>query len=243
MPSTPSPRLPLFPHVWLPLLAFVMAVLLFELTRLDLWLADALYAVSGSSWALRDAWATKVLIHDGGRLLVALVAGALLFAASASVVVPRLRGWRGALWYLLGSALLSALAVNLLKAVTHVDCPWDLARYGGEYPYVRTFVSTVGGSSHGACFPAGHASAAYAWLGAYYVARECMPRWRGRVLVVILGAGLLFGFGQQLRGAHFLSHDLWTLGICWCVSTVLYLLAFDRKNLQMLDVPAVDADG
>ena len=39
-----------------------------------------------------------------------------------------------------------------------------------------------------------------------------------------LGLGLLFGIGQQLRGAHFLSHDLWSLAICWTVSLVIFRL-------------------
>lgn len=232
MPSTSAARLPLIPHVCLPLLAFVLAVLSFELSGVDLWLADRVFALSGGSWALRDAWATKTLIHDGGRLLVAVVTGALLLTASASLFVARLERWRGTLWYLLGSALLSAVAVNLLKSGTHVDCPWDLARYGGEFPYIRSFLSPAANASHGACFPAGHASAAYAWLGAYYVARTHAPRWKGRVLAAILGAGLLFGVGQQLRGAHFLSHDLWTLGICWSLSTALYLLTFGRRRTR-----------
>jgi membrane-associated PAP2 superfamily phosphatase len=39
-----------------------------------------------------------------------------------------------------------------------------------------------------------------------------------------LVAGGVFGAAQQLRGAHFLSHDLWTLATCWTVSLLLFLL-------------------
>lgn len=34
----------------------------------------------------------------------------------------------------------------------------------------------------------------------------------------------VFGAAQQLRGAHFLSHDLWTLATCWTVSLLLFLV-------------------
>lgn len=38
-------------------------------------------------------------------------------------------------------------------------------------------------------------------------------------LALPLTLGLVFGIGQQLRGAHFLSHDLWTAWLCWlCAS-------------------------
>ncbi|MNV84902.1 hypothetical protein D3C71_1788110 [compost metagenome] len=44
--------------------------------------------------------------------------------------------------------------------------------------------------------------------------------------------GLLFGFAQQLRGAHFLSHDVWTLAISWFVALALYL-AMARREAPM----------
>jgi membrane-associated PAP2 superfamily phosphatase len=49
-------------------------------------------------------------------------------------------------------------------------------------------------------------------------------------LSVGLGLGLLFGFAQQLRGAHFLSHDLWTLGIAWSAALTLYLAMAPLKH-------------
>ncbi len=229
MHSTSASRLFLLRHVWLPLLAFTIATLLLELSRFDLWLADALYGLSGGTWSLRDAWVTRTLIHDDGRALVGSLGGVLLVAAPASRYAARFRHWQRGLWYLLAAVGLSAVAVNVLKEITHVNCPWDLLRYGGEFPYLRNFAPQPAGLSPGACFPAGHASAAYAWLGAYYVAREYAPRWKVRVLGGVLVCGVLFGFGQQLRGAHFISHDLWTLGICWCVATLLYVLVFDRS--------------
>jgi membrane-associated PAP2 superfamily phosphatase len=38
-----------------------------------------------------------------------------------------------------------------------------------------------------------------------------------RWLIAALAAGLLLGLVQQLRGAHYLSHTLWTAWICWAV--------------------------
>jgi hypothetical protein len=42
--------------------------------------------------------------------------------------------------------------------------------------------------------------------------------------------GVVFGATQQLRGAHFLSHDLWTAAICWFNSLGWYWFAFCRKR-------------
>jgi membrane-associated PAP2 superfamily phosphatase len=230
MQSYPVSSRFLVQHVWLPLLAFAACALLLEFTDADLWLADRLYGLAGAGWDLRDAWATRTLIHDGGRLFVAVVATLVFSIATAGRRVAALARWQTGLWYLLASALLCTLTVNALKSLTHVACPWDLLRYGGHLPYVHNFAPRRPGLEATACFPAGHASAAYAWLGAYYVAREYAPRWKGRVFGAVLGLGLLFGFGQQLRGAHFISHDLWTLGICWAIASALYLCVWQTSQ-------------
>jgi hypothetical protein len=41
---------------------------------------------------------------------------------------------------------------------------------------------------------------------------------------MVLGLGLLFGTTQQLRGAHFLSHDIWTFALCWSINALLAAL-------------------
>src|SRR3546814_7721096 len=67
----------------------------------------------------------------------------------------------------------------------------------------------------GRCFPAGHASAGYAWVALFFFFGGTRPQWRWKGLVAGLCAGLVFGVSQQLRGAHFASHDAWTLMVCW----------------------------
>ena len=72
-----------------------------------------------------------------------------------------------------------------------------------------------GGS--GRCFPAGHASTGFAFMGGFFALRTQAPGMAGLWLAVALAAGLLFGGVQQLRGAHFMSHTLWTAWLCWVV--------------------------
>jgi membrane-associated PAP2 superfamily phosphatase len=55
-------------------------------------------------------------------------------------------------------------------------------------------------------------------------------KWRLLGLAVGGGLGLLFGISQQLRGAHFLSHDVWTAGICWATALLTYLLFWHRAS-------------
>jgi membrane-associated PAP2 superfamily phosphatase len=73
-----------------------------------------------------------------------------------------------------------------------------------------------GGS--GGCFPAGHASTGFAFLGGYFAYRGSEPGRARAWLVGGLTAGLVLGLTQQMRGAHFMSHTLWSGWVCWCVA-------------------------
>jgi len=210
-------------HLLRPLIAFLLVVTLLEFSGIDLWVADQLYHWSGDMWVWRDAWLTATLIHEGGRKLVTVLALTLLLLLAASYRLPSLRHLRSGLWYLLVSALLSGLVINMAKRLTQIDCPWDLLRYGGIADYVRNFMSHANTGGGGGCFPAGHSSAGYGWFGFYYFVRHYWPRWQWWALASVLLLGLVFGIGQQLRGAHFVSHDVWTLGLCWFIATTLAL--------------------
>jgi membrane-associated PAP2 superfamily phosphatase len=82
------------------------------------------------------------------------------------------------------------------------------------------------------CFPAGHASGGYAWLAFYFLGVYKQSAWRWVGLGFALSIGLIFGVSQQLRGAHFITHDLWTLGICWFFSLLIFKLIFLAKASQ-----------
>jgi membrane-associated PAP2 superfamily phosphatase len=230
---TPSLRVPddlmnsrfVWAHLWWPLLAMSLLIAAWTVGHRDLWLADRLYAWQGGRWAMKHAFLTEDIIHIVGRnLSLAAWLGVL-----ACFVASRYRkGWshlRKPLGYLLLATLVASLLVAWVKSWSNVDCPWDLLRYGGERPYIDLFSLRPVGLSRGACFPAGHASGGYAWFALYFYFRAVRPAWRWYGFATGLVLGLTFGFAQQLRGAHFLSHDLWTATLCW-VAVASVSLAF-----------------
>ncbi len=211
-------------HVWLPLIALIVVLAAATIGHGDQWLADRIYAWGGRAWVLRDGFVTDALIHVAGRDF-SIGCWLLLLAAWVTARVrPDWRFLRRPLAYLLVAVLLSTLLVAWIKAWSNMDCPWDLARYGGSKPFVGLFALRPLGLPRGACMPAGHASGGYAWMALYFFFAVVRPRWRRYGLAIGVGLGLLFGFSQQLRGAHFLSHDAWTAGICWATALALYLL-------------------
>ena len=200
---------------------FIVLMAVVHWLALDFRLADALYGLQGGEWVLKDHVLLQDWLHRGGRTLSQWMGGGVILALLASLPSTPLRPWRRPLLFLFLAVAGSTLVVSTLKHLVSMECPWDLARYGGEWPYVGLLKWRPGGMPDTACFPAGHASAGYAWLALYFFLAATLPRLRWLGLATGLGLGLVFGITQQLRGAHFLSHDLWTLMLCWTISTLL----------------------
>nr|WP_243748827.1 phosphatase PAP2 family protein [Pseudomaricurvus alcaniphilus] len=146
-----------------------------------------------------------------------------------------MRAHRQGLAFLCSTVILALLLVSTLKGLTHIDCPWSFQRYGGERAYEPIF-QKIFGSGNGRCFPSGHASGGYAWIALYFYCLLYKPRWRYVGLAFGLLLGLTFGLAQQLRGAHFVSHDIWTLTICWYTGLLGYVL--QRRLIARLEAGA-----
>lgn len=227
-------------HGLLPAVMFALAAISLP-GAADLAIADWIYRLEGGRWALHHHYVTQFLLHDVAKRVEIVAGVAILVTALASTRVPRLRVWRRSLWYLAVTLPVSVGLVGGLKSLGRGLCPWDLSRYGGDQPDTFYFAAAPGQTIGGHCFPAGHAAGGYAFLALYFVCLQIRPRWTGWGLAVGIGLGLLLGIDQQLRGAHFLSHDLWTAAICWFTSLGFYLLFFGPQPARNIYGPPVNA--
>ena len=207
-------------------LLFLFVMLFFSILNIDFTITDFIYHLQGNSWAWKDTLITQEILHKGGKWLSLMMGVAILFLLVLSTVTTHLKGYRTPLLYLFSATLLSTLLVATIKQLVSMECPWDLISYGGEQDFIGLLDIRPPAMPASACFPAGHASAGYTWIALYFFFAATRPQWRFKGLALGLGLGLTFGLTQQLRGAHFLSHDLWSAMICWTVSFVLakYLL-------------------
>ncbi|MDM0046011.1 phosphatase PAP2 family protein [Variovorax dokdonensis] len=212
----------------------VMALFLllaWDASGLDLPLASL--SADGAGFALRDNVFLVRVLHEGGRFLSWAGLGLMLVALFRPFGVLRQLDRAGRLQLVL-SLILSVIAVTLVKHGSTTSCPWDLEQFGGAAHHVSHWAWGVRDGGPGRCFPAGHASAGFAWLGGYFVLRSVAPRAARRWLWVALVAGFTFGVSQQLRGAHYASHTLWTAWICWSVSMALDALFQARQARRVL---------
>jgi membrane-associated PAP2 superfamily phosphatase len=224
-------------HAWLPLLAFAVAFVALEVFALDPALARAWYFDTATMrWRGTGAgdWWAHDLLHTGGRWAVRGVAALALAAWLSSFAVARLRHWRRPAGFVFVAILLSTTVVGGLKAITNVDCPWDLAGFGGLNPYVPLFADRPNDLKHAACFPGAHSSSGFALVCFYFIWRDRRPRLAGWALALGLLVGIAFSIGQEARGAHFLSHDLTSAAIVWGIQLGLYFAWFSASSRSSL---------
>ncbi len=214
--------------LWSGLPLAVMALLLLvDVPRLDFALAHLFYDPQAGFIGRHSAFLEDVL-HDRAKQAVILLGVLAVAGFGASLLPTRLRQWRRPLGYLVLALGLSTAIVTPLKAVTAVQCPWSLAEFGGVEPYAPLLGHHPYVDKPGRCWPGGHASAGFSLLALFFALRDRRPRLARAALVGALALGTLFSIGRMMQGAHFLSHNLWTLLFDWMISLVCYRLVLYR---------------
>lgn len=193
-------------------LGALACVVAWDAGGLDLAFAHVFGTATG--FPMREQWFLVQVMHEGARRLGWL----LVLVLALSVWWPRgllRRIDASERLQMAVSALIALAAVSITKNLSNTSCPWDLAEFGGVARYASHWALGMLDGGGGRCFPAGHASAGFAFVGGYFALRRKQPgaaRWWLAGSVV---AGLILGGAQQVRGAHFMSHTLWTGWICW----------------------------
>lgn len=206
------------------LISALMLMALNQFTNIDLILADYYFDFQTKHFRWKSTWFAQQLMHvyvkdcimTLGFTLIGfvLVDAVMTFSWVISWLRIRLR-------FTAVAAVLVPLIISVLKQQSALHCPWDEQRYGGTAPYLRLFDTIPSSMEAGHCFPAGHASTGL-WLASFCV--FWLPH-RPRVAVGVffagLGVGLVLGWVQQMRGAHFLSHTLWSM---WIASAIIFIM-------------------
>jgi membrane-associated PAP2 superfamily phosphatase len=192
--------------------------------RVDLTIARWFFDDARQVVPLTEQWLLKTLLHDAARTASAVAALTLLGLTVASWATrqPRAVGaHRDALLFTSIATLVAAAIVGALKHFSSHACPWDLEVFGGSAAYhpllgVHARTPDVAG-----CFPAAHPLSGYAWLAVGFALYPTARRRAWQSWALALFFGTLFGAVQIARGAHFLSHVLWSAWIVWGVNLAL----------------------
>lgn len=231
-----APAAPTFtaPLVWT--FVYLLCLLAWDVAGYDRALAHTFGSIAG--FPLRDHWFLVQVMHEAPRRMAWFLV-LLLVASIWHPWGPLRRLQRSERLQLAATTLLALSVVSLLKYTSTTSCPWDLAEFGGTARHASHWALGVLDGGSGKCFPAGHASAGFAFMSGYFVLRGRHNRAARLWLTGSLLAGLALGWAQQARGAHFLSHTLWTGWLCW---TTAWLCDLAARGLRARSLDALRPD-
>lgn len=213
-----------FWHLLLPLLLGLLLWKVYPATGWDDAVERWYYDPVSRSFPLRDViWMTAGM-HTGLKLAMIAIGVAVFGAWVATFFNAELRRERGRLAWIWLAMLVASQFIALLKSQSIHHCPWDIADYGGYAPHLALFDRLPAGITPGRCFPGGHASAGFMLMALYFGLRHDRPRWAHASLLGALLLGGSMGWSQAMRGAHFVSHTLWSAWVVWLVLLAAYLL-------------------
>jgi membrane-associated PAP2 superfamily phosphatase len=207
------------------LAAMALALLaIFDVTDLDRAITRLFFDAGRGTFPLTNAWWLKIALHDAVRTVGGVAALALLAVAATAWLAPRLRAAharRHELAFMACAAVLSAAAIVAMKHYSAHACPWDIAEFGGLVPYRELLGRHEALDPIQGCFPAAHPLVGYAWLCVGFALVPSAPHAARHLAWAALTAGTIAGAVQVVRGAHFVSHVLWTAWAVWFVNLVL----------------------
>lgn len=189
---------------------------------LDLWIESQFFDPAANTFPARNWHYLELIGHhlakDAAVVVWVLLLIASIRAARRADMIP----YRPALWAATISMAAGPLAVVILKDFNSYHCPWDLKLFGGAFEYAGRWFAPK--SEVGYCFPGGHAASGFSLFALYFLARQLgkkrLSHW---LLLVCILAGAACSFTRMWQGAHFLSHNIWTAAICWCVCGIVFL--------------------
>lgn len=119
--------------------------------------------------------------------------------------------------------------ISFLKSTTEIHCPNDLIIFNGKVPFrsifdFESYRLFLGKYGEGNCFPGGHASGGFAFMSSFFVLPD---RYKQKAIVVGFLLGSFMGLYQMMKGAHFLSHNLFTIGFSFVVISTVAEFASD----------------
>lgn len=160
------------------------------------------------------------LVKIGHQFLKNVVIGIAVIHLAiwiASFWKPKLVQFRKTAIFVIFTMLASVSIIAILKSTSPHACPWNIVQLH-NHVVMWDKIPT----KKGACFPGGHASAGFSLLALYFAYRDRFPFLSKLCLIFALIMGGLMSGVQMIRGAHFLSHNLWALWWSWCIDFFLY---------------------
>ncbi|MCB1045503.1 MAG: phosphatase PAP2 family protein [Acidobacteria bacterium] len=213
-------------HIFITIAVLVVSLILFDVTRLDLAIQNMFFDDRLKHWLVdRHEPVLNMLFYRGIKVVLVLLFAVFCGVCWAKRRTDLIRANRFGIAVFVVSALVVPATVNSIKRVTNIPCPRDLQIYGGAFPYRKifhAFPATFEQPHRCRCFPGGHASGGFAFLGLFFMFKQ--KRSKGIAVVSALSLGWAMGTYKMAIGDHFFSHNLISMELSWLLVLLVRMM-------------------
>lgn len=224
-------RLFLSLHILFPILLLLITALLFNIFPWDM--AVQRYYYRGS-WVLDNNVLVRNIYHYGNIPAMLVTIGALIVFVHSFRDNSRYRTYRRLSLYLVLAMIVGpGLIVNsLLKDNWGRPRPRDIVEFGGRHQYEAPL--RIDPASGGKSFPCGHATMGFYFFAPAFVLMLKRRKWGRALWVFGLLYGLLIGWVRVVQGGHFVSDVIFSGGIVYLSSVLLWrAMKLDKEPLYL----------
>lgn len=218
-------------YFWLGISILAVSLVMQVYPFFDYEIGDLFYNEVDKTWIIQESQFIRLALYTIPKVLIALTSLTLVYFYSKNKNDPlKTKKIFGFLFCL----IFIPAFISLIKSKTNIHCPSDLSDYNGRVPFrslidFESYKSILNRYGNGNCFPGGHASGGYAFIASYFVLDDLYKK-SGIVIGFLLGTYM--AIYQMMKGAHFLSHSLFTIGFSITIITIVSrLITYKHRNL------------
>ena len=217
------------------LILLILILSLFEISNLDVYFQNLFF--KDGHWLINadKNKIIKAIFYDGIKRFTIIIGIIIFISLILSFKVKKLKPYKNRLILSFTSFILIPIIVAGLKQFTNTYCPYQLNIYDGEYPYVKLlekYPKDFIQEEEGRCFPAGHSTSGFALISLLFLFKKN----KKHILTIATLLGIIAGTYQTLRGAHFLSHTLFSLISSYIILFTIYSIYLNilrvKKNVR-----------
>ncbi len=205
----------------------LLTIALSRYTNVDLISSSWFFDANTGEFPLRDSFLFARVFHDGTHNLSSMLWLGCWIMAWRSRHTESFFGWL----FVIISALIAVSINGYFKHQSLHSCPWSLSEFGGTADYFRAFSTLPAIPGPGRCLPSGHAGVGFGWIAMIYACTKWWPQHVRKTVIIVLAFSLFCGGIQVARGAHFITHVLWTAVICGTSVSICFHLYQYRHGL------------
>jgi len=221
----------IFSNVVLHLALGLILIIFIQYSNFDVWVSNQFFNALSNQFILQKYSTLGNQLHDKSKIILIII-GLIFWLISLGHIIKNEwfinKNIIKKINFISAMSIIIPVIILIIRDNSLSHCPRDLIIFNGSYNYFKLLDIQSSGLAPGHCNPASHA-ASFVWLMSIpWAFLNGSSRVKAYFLTILFA--ILMSSVQIARGAHFLSHILWSVWISSFIITIAY--EFHSKKHQ-----------